>query len=65
MNLSLKTPWQPRHGLRFRWRDRVTVNGSTGYYCAGMNQEAEITVTGSAGPGVAEKHDVRHRYHRR
>ena len=33
---------------------RVTVNGSTGYYCAGMNQEAEITVTGSAGPGVAE-----------
>jgi glutamate synthase domain-containing protein 3 len=32
----------------------VTVNGSTGYYCAGMNKDADITVTGSAGPGVAE-----------
>ena len=32
----------------------VRVAGSTGYYCAGMNQQAEITVTGSAGPGVAE-----------
>ena len=33
---------------------RVTVNGSTGYYCAGMNQQAEVHVKGSAGPGVAE-----------
>lgn len=32
----------------------VTVQGSTGYYCAGMNKEAAITVTGSTGPGVAE-----------
>ena len=32
----------------------VTVGGSTGYYCAGMNKEASITVEGSAGPGVAE-----------
>ena len=32
----------------------VTVNGSTGYYCAGANQQATINVTGSAGPGVAE-----------
>ncbi|MBD9529623.1 MULTISPECIES: GXGXG domain-containing protein [Paracoccus] len=32
----------------------VTVNGSTGYYCAGMNKQATINVTGSAGPGVAE-----------
>ena len=32
----------------------VTVKGSTGYYCAGMNKEAVITVEGSAGPGVAE-----------
>ena len=32
----------------------VTVKGSTGYYCAGMNKEASITVEGSAGPGVAE-----------
>lgn len=32
----------------------VTIKGSTGYYCAGMNKEATITVKGSAGPGVAE-----------
>ena len=32
----------------------VTVNGSTGYYCAGMNQQATVHVRGSVGPGVAE-----------
>ncbi|MBD3765816.1 MAG: protein GlxC [Rhodobacterales bacterium] len=32
----------------------VTVQGSTGYYCAGMNKQATVQVTGSAGPGVAE-----------
>ncbi|MEI4487784.1 GXGXG domain-containing protein [Frigidibacter sp. MR17.14] len=32
----------------------VTVKGSTGYYCAGMNKQATVTVAGSAGPGVAE-----------
>ena len=32
----------------------VAVRGSVGYYCAGMNQEADVTVHGSAGPGVAE-----------
>ncbi|WP_372572078.1 GltB/FmdC/FwdC-like GXGXG domain-containing protein [Ruegeria jejuensis] len=32
----------------------VTVKGSTGYYCAGMNQQATVRVEGSAGPGVAE-----------
>ncbi|MGJ8603039.1 MAG: protein GlxC [Marivita sp.] len=32
----------------------VTVKGSTGYYCAGMNKQATINVHGSAGPGVAE-----------
>ncbi|MCA8867877.1 MAG: protein GlxC [Rhodobacteraceae bacterium] len=32
----------------------VTVNGSTGYYCAGMNQQADVHIKGSAGPGVAE-----------
>ncbi len=32
----------------------VTIEGSVGYYCAGMNQQATITVNGSAGPGVAE-----------
>ncbi|XDZ66842.1 protein GlxC [Alphaproteobacteria bacterium LSUCC0684] len=32
----------------------VTVRGSTGYYCGGMNKQATIIVDGSAGPGVAE-----------
>ncbi|MFK7764736.1 MAG: protein GlxC [Roseobacter sp.] len=32
----------------------VTVRGSTGYYCAGMNQQATVHIKGSAGPGVAE-----------
>jgi glutamate synthase domain-containing protein 3 len=32
----------------------IEVRGSVGYYCAGMNREATITVHGSAGPGVAE-----------
>jgi methylamine---glutamate N-methyltransferase subunit B len=32
----------------------ITVLGSTGYYCAGMNKQATIRIKGSAGPGVAE-----------
>ena len=32
----------------------ITVRGSTGYYCAGMNKQATIRIKGSAGPGVAE-----------
>ena len=32
----------------------VEIRGSVGYYCAGMNREASVTVHGSAGPGVAE-----------
>ncbi len=32
----------------------VTVNGHVGYYCAGMNQHANIQVNGNAGPGLAE-----------
>ncbi|MGD9509687.1 MAG: protein GlxC [Geminicoccaceae bacterium] len=32
----------------------VTVKGSVGYYCAGMNDGGTVTVQGSAGPGVAE-----------
>ncbi|OIQ33485.1 MAG: protein GlxC [Alphaproteobacteria bacterium MedPE-SWcel] len=32
----------------------VTVKGSTGYYCGGMNKQATIHIKGSAGPGVAE-----------
>ena len=32
----------------------VTIDGHVGFYCGGMNKEAEILVNGHAGPGVAE-----------
>ena len=32
----------------------VRIEGSTGYYCAGMNKNALIHVIGSVGPGAAE-----------
>ena len=32
----------------------VTVKGSTGYYCGGMNKRAAINVQGSVGPGSCE-----------
>jgi glutamate synthase domain-containing protein 3 len=32
----------------------VEVHGSVGYYCASMNDGGNVTVHGSAGPGVAE-----------
>jgi glutamate synthase domain-containing protein 3 len=32
----------------------IHVDGHVGYYCAGMNDGAKITITGNAGPGVAE-----------
>ncbi|MBV03723.1 MAG: protein GlxC [Rhodobacteraceae bacterium] len=32
----------------------LSIKGSTGYYCGGMNQQANIKVRGSAGPGVCE-----------
>jgi glutamate synthase domain-containing protein 3 len=32
----------------------ITVHGTTGYYCAGMNKQATIRIKGNAGPGVAE-----------
>jgi methylamine---glutamate N-methyltransferase subunit B len=32
----------------------IDIRGSVGYYCAGMNKHATVTVHGSAGPGVAE-----------
>ncbi|MEX2495646.1 MAG: hypothetical protein WD448_06120 [Woeseia sp.] len=32
----------------------IDIEGHVGYYCAGMNKNARITVHGSAGPGVAE-----------
>lgn len=33
---------------------RVEIDGHVGYYCAGMNQRADIVVRGNAGTGVAE-----------
>lgn len=32
----------------------ITIDGHVGYYCAGMNDGAVITIEGNAGPGVAE-----------
>lgn len=32
----------------------VDIAGHVGFYCAGMNQEAEVTIHGHAGVGVAE-----------
>ncbi len=32
----------------------VTIEGSVGYYCAGMNQHASVVVNGNAGTGLAE-----------
>jgi glutamate synthase domain-containing protein 3 len=32
----------------------VEIVGHTGYYACGMNQRAQVTIEGNAGPGVAE-----------
>jgi glutamate synthase domain-containing protein 3 len=32
----------------------VEIDGHVGYYCAGMNKHASVTINGNAGPGVAE-----------
>jgi glutamate synthase domain-containing protein 3 len=32
----------------------VTIEGQVGYYACGMNQRANLTIKGNAGPGVAE-----------
>jgi methylamine---glutamate N-methyltransferase subunit B len=32
----------------------VEIDGHAGYYCAGMNQLAEVTINGNVGVGVAE-----------
>lgn len=32
----------------------IEIDGHVGYYCAGMNKYAHVTVRGNAGPGVAE-----------
>ena len=56
-----QTEWQvvnPRgsHAIAVGLDGPITVHvqGSTGYYCAGMNKQATVHVHGSAGPGVAE-----------
>ena len=37
---------------------KVDIKGHAGYYCGGMNKEADIVVHGSAGQGVAENRPV-------
>jgi methylamine---glutamate N-methyltransferase subunit B len=32
----------------------VEIDGNVGYYCAGMNKQAHVTIRGNAGVGVAE-----------
>jgi glutamate synthase domain-containing protein 3 len=32
----------------------ITIEGHVGYYCAGMNKKAAVTINGNAGTGVAE-----------
>jgi methylamine---glutamate N-methyltransferase subunit B len=32
----------------------VEIDGHVGFYCAGMNKQAEVVIHGHAGPGVAE-----------
>ncbi len=32
----------------------INIEGHVGYYCAGMNKKATVTVQGNCGPGVAE-----------
>ena len=32
----------------------IDIDGHAGYYVAGMNKQARVTVHGNAGPGVAE-----------
>jgi len=45
-----------RHNLAVGLTDPmdVSIRGHAGYYCAGMNQRARVTLHGNAGTGVAE-----------
>ena len=47
---------QGKHALAVGLNLPVTVeiDGHVGYYCAGMNKEATVVVTGNAGVGIAE-----------
>ena len=38
---------------------QVEINGHVGYYCAGMNKNADIVINGNAGIRPCRKHDVR------
>jgi len=44
------------HALAVGMNSKLTIDidGHVGYYCAGMNQHAQITVHGNAGPAIAE-----------
>ena len=33
---------------------QIRIDGHVGYYCAGMNSQADVIIEGNAGPGVAE-----------
>ena len=33
----------------------VTIDGHVGYYCAGMNKHASVTINGNAGPTEMER----------
>jgi glutamate synthase domain-containing protein 3 len=45
-----------RHNLAVGLEHKIhlTIHGHGGYYYGGMNKEAEITLNGNSGPGVAE-----------
>jgi glutamate synthase domain-containing protein 3 len=56
-----KTPWRVLHArgkhavaAGVKVPVEIDIEGPVGYYCAGMNQRAQITVHGMAGVGVAE-----------
>ncbi len=58
---AAKTPWRivhPRgaHAVAAGVDSpvKIDIEGHVGYYCAGMNQHAQITVHGMVGVGVAE-----------
>ena len=36
------------------YASQIDIDGHVGYYCAGMNQNANVTVHGNAGSGCAE-----------
>ena len=38
---------------------QIDIRGHVGFYCGGMNKDAELTIHGHAGVGDGGKHDVR------